>query len=458
MTGLQRRQRILTALVLIFAVLTGIGVIAMYPYGGPPEPALADPAGDLPAEERLGGVISAIRPVEGPPPEFLLPGAVELEVDVRLDDGRLLAIPTVDETGIYEVGQAVEVAQVSAPGTPDLYQIVDLPRDSPLLVLLGVFAASVLLLGRWQGLRALVGLGLSAVVVVGFLLPALLAGRNPTLLAAVAALAVMFTTLPLSHGWTMTTRAAIAGTGVALLVTIGLALVAVEATNLTGLSSEDVQLVRFSTGVAIDVRGLLLAGIIVGTLGVLDDVTVSQASTVAALRRADPTARDGAVFAAALRVGRDHIAATVNTLFLAYAGAALPLLILFSVGGAPVAETLSSELVAQEIVRTLVGSIGLVLAVPLTTAVAVAVSDASTPLAHVHAPATAPPEPGVPDLASDRAVPRAGAKKAPIAPPSPDPPPTPDPPSTPDPPPDEGAAEGAWEDSLRRSYGLGDQT
>jgi uncharacterized membrane protein len=440
---LLRRQRLLTAVVLALAVLTVVGVAVLYPYGGAVDPQLDTADID---EDRFTGVITAMEESSATPPEFLLPGSVELLIDVRLDDGRSLEILTVDETGIFDVGQPVIVAQVSAPGTPELFQIVDLPRDSPLAALFGLFVVAVLLLGRWQGLRALTGLALSAVIIVGFLIPALLAGRNPTVVAVVAASAVIFATLPLSHGWSMTTRAAIAGTSVALLATIGLALLAVQAANLTGLSSEEVQLVRFATGQVIDVRGLLLAGIIVGTLGVLDDVTVSQASTVAALRRADPTAGDRAVFAAALRVGRDHIAATVNTLFLAYAGAALPLLILFNVGGGPISETLTSELVAQEIVRTLVGSIGLVLAVPLTTAVAAVVTDASTPVLHTHDAAEPPPAVDA-GAAADR-LPAADAPLRTDAVPAVEG-------DAAGPPPSAGRGGTAWEDSLRRSYGLG---
>jgi uncharacterized membrane protein len=412
------RQRVLSAVVLGLAVLTAAGAAALFPYGGPPTAAQA--GFDAVEEERLRGRITAVREVEGADAGgFLLPGARQVQVDVELDGGRQVVLDAVDETGAYEVGRAVEVAQVAAAGTAPTYAIVDFPRGGPLLAVAAAFAAAVIALGRWQGLRALVGLGASALVITGFLVPSLLAGRPPVAVAVVAALAVMFLTLPLSHGWSPVTQAAAAGTAVALLLTVGLALAAVELTALTGLSSEDVQLVRFTTGTAIDVRGLLLAGIVVGTLGVLDDVTVSQASTVAALRRTDPSAGEAALVREALRVGRDHIAATVNTLFLAYAGASLPLLILFSVGGAPVGETLTSELVAQELVRTAVGSIGLVLAVPLTTVVA----------ALVAGPAPEAPAAAVPQAAVPGAAPQARAD---------------------DPP---GDAEG-WEQALRTRYGL----
>ncbi len=430
MRDLTRRRRMLTVFVTAIALATAVGVAALYPYGGPP--TAAQQGFGVTSEERFGGEITAVFPVEGADDVgFLLPGAVSVLVEVRLDDGRRLQIDTVDEAGSFTVGKAVRVAQINAPGAEPVYAIVDFPRGLPLTALMLVFGMAVIALGRWQGLRALIGLGVSGVLIVAFLIPALLAGRDAVALALVVSLAVMFTTLPLSHGWSMTTRAAAAGTAVALIVTIGLTLLAVQATSLTGLTSEDVQLVRFATGVELDVRGLLLAGIIIGTLGVLDDVTVSQASTVAALRRSNPSASDRHVFNEALRVGRDHIAATVNTLFLAYAGAALPLLILFSIGDAPVSETLTSELVAQEVVRAIVGSLGLILAVPLTTAIAALTVDGTAPVLHDH------PSPDDPVLPPDPVTVAVAATS---------------------PAPGDSSPEDAraWEGSLRRSYGLDD--
>ncbi|MGI9017989.1 MAG: YibE/F family protein [Euzebya sp.] len=429
MTTLKGRQRALSAFVVSMIVLTGIGVAVLYPYGGPPEAAQQGFSGD---EERFTGKILAVREVAGAPAEFLLPGAIEVSVDVVLDDGRRLTIDTVDETGSMQPGKPVLVAQISAGGTAPQFAIVDFQRGVPLSGLVVLFAVAVVALGRWQGVRALVGLGVSAVLIIGFLVPALLSGMNSTLVALVTALAVMFVTLPLSHGWGMTTKAAAAGTAVALLVTVGLAVFSGEATSLTGLTSEDVQFVRFATGQEIDVRGLFLAGVIVGTLGVLDDVTVSQAATVAALRRANPLLGQATVFAEALRVGRDHIAATVNTLFLAYVGAALPLLILFSIGDAPIGETLTSELVAQEIVRTMVGSIGLILAVPLTTAVAALTVDGQSASADGHAHLHHPPKPSEPVDMPVPAIPHPIAIDAD----------------------QEQVAAQEWETSLRRSYGL----
>ena len=276
----------------------------------------------------------------------------------------MVVIDSVDQAGTFEVGLQVEVARVSAPGLPEQFSIVDIPRGAPLALLVPLFVGVVIAFGRLQGLAALVGLAAAAVVIVGWMVPTLLSGREPVVVAVVAAMAVMLVTLPLAHGLSAKTMAAAIGTAAALMLTAGLAWLFVDAAHLTGLASEEAQSVLFVTGRPVDLRGLLLAGIIIGCLGVLDDVTVSQASTAFELRRANPAARPREVYTAALRVGRDHVAATVNTLVLAYAGAALPLLLLFVVGGEPLGGILSSELVAVEIVRSLVGSIGLVAAVP----------------------------------------------------------------------------------------------
>lgn len=377
------RQRLLRAIVLVIAAATVAGLAAVYPYGGIPE---TDQQGfAVSTETPVAAEILAVRDAaQEPGLNNNLPGSREVSVDVRLENGDVLTIDAVDEAGLYEEGKAVQVAQVSAEGTEPMLAIVGFPRGTPLTALGIAFMLAVIALGRWQGVRALMGLGLSGLLIIAVAIPALLAGQSATVVALVVAVGVMLVTLPLSHGWSVMTQAAMVGTSIALIATVGLALFTVSAASLTGLASEDALLLPFVIGGEVDIRGLLLAGIIIGTLGVLDDVTVSQSSTVAALRRANPALTDRAVFAEALRVGRDHIAATVNTLFLAYAGAALPLLILFSVGDGPVVGTLTSELVAQEIVRTLVGSLGLILAVPLTTAVAAATIDPTVEPVRTH--------------------------------------------------------------------------
>jgi uncharacterized membrane protein len=241
----------------------------------------------------------------------------------------------------------------------------------PLALLAGLFAAAVIGLGRLRGLLALAGLGVSVLVLVLFLVPALLEGRPPLLTAVVGASAVMIAVLLLAHGPSVRTATAVVGTALSLLLILALSTVFVRLAGLTGLSSEEAFYVGAVFG-QVDVRGLLLAGIVIGALGILDDVTVTQVSTVWELRAANARMPGRQLYAAAVRVGRDHIASTVNTLLLAYAGASLPLLVIFTTSGEGVVGTLTTGVVAQEVVRTLVGSIGLVAAVPVTTALATA--------------------------------------------------------------------------------------
>lgn len=263
------------------------------------------------------------------------------------------------------------------PGGDDLerpeaqpYAFVDFERRTPLTVLAVVFGALVVALGRWQGLRALAGLGVSLVVVVLFVAPAILEGRPPLLIALIGGLAVMAATMGLTHGIGLKSQAALLGTTLALVLIAVLGTVAVDAAQITGLSEETALLLSGSGGRAVSLQGLVLAGLVIGALGVLDDVTISQASTVLALRRVNPELSTRRLYDEALAVGRDHLGATVNTLVLAYAGAALPVLLIFSYQGVGFAGAVNFESVAAEVVATLVGSIGLIAAVPLTTALA----------------------------------------------------------------------------------------
>jgi uncharacterized membrane protein len=202
-----------------------------------------------------------------------------------------------------------------------------------------------------------------------FVVPAILDGSEPLAVAIIGSLAVMLVTISLAHGLGPKSLAAMLGTTVSLLLVAVLALVFTEITNLTGLASEEPALLQLE-GIEVSFEGLLLAGMVIGALGVLDDVTVSQASTVLALRRANPELGFGELYRRALEVGRDHVSATVNTLVLAYAGASLPVLLIFGSGELGFVDAVNVELVAQEVVATLVGSIGLIAAVPITTALA----------------------------------------------------------------------------------------
>ena len=245
----------------------------------------------------------------------------------------------------------------------------DFQRSTPLLLLTLLFVVSILVLGRWRGAGALAGLAASLFVILAFVLPAILAGSNAVAVALVAAGAIAFIALFLAHGFTLATAAALLSSVASLAITAVLALVFVGATRLTGLADESVGFLG-ALGTGIDPRGLLLAGVVIGSLGVLDDVTVTQVSAVWELKRARPDADATDLYRRAVRIGRDHISSTVNTLFLAYAGAALPLLLLFQEAGQSISSVATREVVAVEIVRALVGSIGLVASVPISTALA----------------------------------------------------------------------------------------
>jgi uncharacterized membrane protein len=265
---------------------------------------------------------------------------------------------------------------------------------------------AVLLLGRWQGLAALGALILSFVVLILFVLPAIIAGQSPLPVAVVGAGLIMFIVLYLTHGLTARTSTAVLGTMVSLAMIGALGALFSAVSKLTGLDEQTANLVAV-LGHGIDTRGLLLAGAIIGALGVLDDVTVTQTSAVWELRRANPSLSGRELYAAGLRIGRDHMSSVVNTLVMAYAGAALPLLLAFSVSGRSLGEIFTAQQVAQEVVRTLVGSIGLVAAVPVTTALAAIVA-AREPVSTVESsessvdPEPAEPEPETPEPVAPR--------------------------------------------------------
>jgi uncharacterized membrane protein len=223
----------------------------------------------------------------------------------------------------------------------------------------------VIAMARLRGVTALLGLGASVVVILLFVVPAIIDGREPVMVAIVGATAIAYLALYTAHGFTRMTTVALLGTLAALALTALLAGIFMAAARFTGFT-EDVSFI-LSAADAINVRGLLLAGVVLGSLGAIDDVTVTQASAVWELRAADPAMPRSQLFRAGMRVGRDHVASTVNTLLLAYAGAAMPLLLFFVLAGQSLGTSLNSEVVAIEVIRTVVGSIGLVMAVPFTT-------------------------------------------------------------------------------------------
>jgi uncharacterized membrane protein len=359
----------LLAVVAALAVVAVMAMVVLWPADiGTDEPV--DPTQTT---QLVDGVLVAVTPVPLGEDEMvgLLPDATLVEVTARIAaTGEVVVFTMSDDTGdTFSPGQRVRLQQISGVEGDVTYLVSDFRRERPLLLLGALFVGAVVAFGRWQGLRALLGLGLTFLAIVGFIVPAILSGRDPVLVALTGAVLIMIVTLYLSHGWSRKTTAAVVGTAAALGLTGLLAVGFVAAANLTGFTSEEARLANLQVG-GLSLTGLLLAGIIIGGLGVLDDVTMSQSSTVFELHRANPGAGFAELIRGALNVGRDHIAATVNTLFLAYAGASLPLLILFVTSTDSVGTVITSEIVAVEVVRTLVGSIGLIAAVPLTTALA----------------------------------------------------------------------------------------
>jgi uncharacterized membrane protein len=268
--------------------------------------------------------------------------------------------------GVAEGDTLVLTRDAGAPDGP-LYGFYDYARDAPIIVLAVAFAVVVGLVARLRGLASLVGLTFAFVVLLQFVLPGLLSEDSPTLVSLVGSAAIMFVVLYLAHGFSARTTTALVGTlfGLSLVAIMGS--VAVSTARLTGLTSEEtVQLQGFDP--TLNFSGLVLAGIVVAGLGVLNDVTITQASAIWQLHEVSPEMTWRELYARGMAVGRDHIASTVYTIVFAYAGAALPLLLLFEIYTTPFWTLVTSSALAEEVIRTLVGAIALVLAVPVTTA------------------------------------------------------------------------------------------
>ncbi|MBN1886824.1 MAG: YibE/F family protein [Thermoflexales bacterium] len=279
------------------------------------------------------------------------------------------AMGMTSEDSLYREGDHVLAMVISRPGGGQSLMITDVVRVWSLALLAVAFVALTMLVSGWKGARALAGLAISFVVLMGFVLPQILAGRDPVLVSVIGSFILLAITLYLTQGWTLKTHAALLGVLFSLILTGALASFAVDLARLNGFGSEEAMFLQ-AAGTSINVRGLLLAGMIVGTLGVLDDVIVGQASTVMELALANPAWGWRELYRRAMNVGHDHIAAMINTLALAYVGAAMPLLLLFQLYPEPWLYTLNRELIAEEVARTLVGSLGLTAAVPITTIIA----------------------------------------------------------------------------------------
>lgn len=247
----------------------------------------------------------------------------------------------------------------------------DFVRVNSMLWLTAIFAVMILVISRWKGLRSLLSLLFSLTIIIGYIIPRILAGDDPLLVSISGSVMLLGVTLYLTYGWNLKTHAAVLSMIIVLLITGTLAGIFVIITRLTGSGNENALFLIQMLGTQINLRGLLLGGMIIGALGVLDDLVTTQASAVFELHQANEALGFRQLFQSAMRIGQDHVAATVNTLVLAYAGASLPMLLMFSLGRGDYGTLVNFEFVAEEIVRTLVGSLGLIAAVPLTTAIAI---------------------------------------------------------------------------------------
>ena len=278
-------------------------------------------------------------------------------------------INIVSEDRLFDPGDRVYVERVARPDG-DLFYISDFVRTGPLFWIVGLFMALVVLVGRGKGLRALIGTLFSLVVVFAFIVPQIIAGRDPVAVSIAGSVVLLAVSNYLIYGWNLKAHAAVAGMVLSLVLTGLLAWLFVDWTRLTGLSAEESSYLVMEIGPDVKLQGLVLGGVIIGSIGALDDVCVGQVSVVFELLNANPDLEWMDLFRRSFNVGRDHIAAMVNTLVLAYTGASLPLMLVFTIYHEPILRRINREPIAEEIVRTLVGSIGLVLAAPITGLIA----------------------------------------------------------------------------------------
>ena len=277
--------------------------------------------------------------------------------------------PEVSDAGL-EPGDKLRMLRIpGAEGEPVRYSYFGVERSSPLLLLTLVFVVVVVAVARWRGVRALFGLAFAGLAVLWFMLPALVSGEPGLWVGVVGSAAIVFVVLYTTHGFSIRTSAAVAGTLAGIGMTAVIGLVSVSTTHLSGVAEEG-GILKSTVG-DLDFQGLLTCAVIVAGLGVLNDVTITQASAVWELRGAGPELTRRQLFTAATQIGRDHIASTIYTIVFAYTGTALAVLMLIQLYGLPLTELLATEEIGQEVVRTLASAIALVLAVPVTTGIAV---------------------------------------------------------------------------------------
>ena len=376
----------LAAFAIVAAILVALVVVA------PRSFTVATRAADSPVEQ--GTVVRVVEEHSAPSDRGRQTTRV-LEVAVGDRVATVRETTTEGDVGLVppQPGDGVLLRATGGADGQPAYYIVDHLRTRALWVVTALFAALVVFVGRWHGVRSLFSLAVTYLILMRFIIPAILGGYSPLLVSVIGGVGIMASTLVLAHGADRKSGAAIGGTALALVLIVTLSQVAIVAAKLTGLvGNEEASTVFVLFGGAIDARGLLLGGILIGALGALDDVTMTQSSAVFELRDANPALAARALYRRGMRIGRDHIASIVNTLVLAYAGASMPLLVILASQTEGLGTLLNREFLAAEVVRTAVGSIGIVAAVPLTTAIAAALAVGQRP----PAPPPPTPQPAVP--------------------------------------------------------------
>jgi len=407
MAARRKANRILAAVLIPLTLLTLAAMAALWPSGSKEGLTLANPYNAAPGVTFDTGKIQRVVTEScTPASQVPQPGTQGTQPEGQADPGsqctfaftepdkggnpvKVVINPDVARSHGVDVGDSIRYlnltnAQGAAAAGPNgpasngapTYIFVDFVRTMPIILLAVLYALVVVAVARWRGLRALIGLVGAYFVLVSFMLPGLVEGKPPLLLALVGSTVIMVGVLYFAHGFSARTSTALLGTIFGLGITALLAAWATDTANLAGVGSHDAStLTNISDNISIS--GIILCGLIISGLGVLNDVTITQSSAVWELYELAPGTSARKLFTSAMRIGRDHIASTVYTIAFAYAGAALPILIIVMLYDRPLGEALTSAELSEEVIRTLVGSIGLVLAIPVTTLIAVLVVKAT---------------------------------------------------------------------------------
>jgi uncharacterized membrane protein len=365
--------RVLAAVVGLIALVTVVAMVLLWP-SDDEVPHAQDPYA-AEGVSRVAAVVTDVRPFDcnadglGPDQTQAVAGdCAEVTADAGGEKATFTLDPTRWASGM-RTGDEIQVLRIAPPGQPTTWEFYDFERGLPLAAIAVVFGLLVVAVARWRGLFAIAGIGVTLVVLLSFVMPALLAGGHPLLVAVVGSTAIMILVLYLAHGVSIRTTSALFGTLVGLALTAVLGAWATDWSNLTGIASDDDRLLA-AVATGADLSGIVAASMVIAGLGVLNDVTVTQASAVWEMRALQPGASRTRLFTSAMRIGRDHIASSVYTLVFAYAGSAMTVLLLVSAYSQSLTQVATSEEIGSEVARTLVGAIGLVLAVPITTAFA----------------------------------------------------------------------------------------